>query len=76
MEAQAMSDALGEDLILGGSNLARFLFKDPKKRRKVYHMYERRLLPLFKVGPELAGRKSTLLRHIERVEREGLIKSS
>jgi hypothetical protein len=75
MEAQAMSDVLGEDLILGGSALARFLFKDAKKRRKIYHMYERGLLPLFKVGPELAGRKSTLLKHIEQVEREA-IKSS
>jgi hypothetical protein len=77
MEA-VMSDALGEDLILGGKALAQFLFKDDseKKRRKVYHMNERGLLPLFKVGPELAGRKSTLLRHIERGEREGAIKSS
>jgi hypothetical protein len=74
-----MSDTLGDDLILGGSALAQFLFKDgsEKKRRKLYHMHERGLLPLFKVGPELAGRKSTLTRHIERVEREGLtIKSS
>jgi hypothetical protein len=71
-----MSDTLGEDLILGGSALARFLFKDATKRRKVYHMHERGLLPLFKVGPELAGRKSTLTRHIERVEKEGLKSSS
>ena len=74
-----MSDSLGDDLIFGGSALARFLFKSAskKKRRKVYHMHERGLLPLFKVGPELAGRKSTLLNHFERVEREGLtIKSN
>ena len=73
-----MSDSVGDDLILGGSALAQFLFKDgsEKKRRKVYHMHERKLLPLFKVGPELAGRKSTLTRHIERVEKEGLKSSS
>jgi hypothetical protein len=33
-------------------------------------------LPLFKMGPELAARKSTLVRHIEQVERKALKASS
>jgi hypothetical protein len=67
---EAAMETLGDDLIIGASDLAQFLFKDRAKRRKVYHLHERRLIPTFKIGPELAGRRSTLLRHFAEQERQ------
>lgn len=57
-------ETLGDDLIIGAAGLAEYLFKDRSKRRKIYHLAAQGLLPVFKIGPELAGRKSTLLRFI------------
>ena len=64
-----METPLGDDLLFGAAAIAEFLFKNRKKRRKVYHLHERRLIPTFKVGPELVGRKSTLQRHFAEAER-------
>jgi hypothetical protein len=67
-----MNDTLGDDLLIGATAIAAFLFGDEGKRRKVYHMHERRLLPTFNLGPQLAGRKSTLRAHIENIERRSI----
>jgi hypothetical protein len=61
---------VGDNLILGASALADFIFKDRKKRRKIYHMHERGLLPLFKIGSEIAGLKSTLRCHLDKKSRK------
>jgi hypothetical protein len=62
--------SLGDDLLIGGANIAQYLFGDRKKRRKVYYLRPR--LPLFFIGSELAGRKSTLQNYIETKERAAI----
>ena len=51
-------EPLGDDLLIGAAAIAQFLFGTAKKRRKVYYLRDR--LPLFYLGSEIAGRKSTL----------------
>jgi hypothetical protein len=60
---------LGDDLLDGATEIAAFLFKDPSKRRRVYHLNEMGQLPLFYLGGVLCGRKSTLREHIADAER-------
>ena len=60
---------LGDDLLDGATEIAAFLFKDPGKRRRVYHLNDLGQLPLFYLGGALCGRKSTLTKHIEDAER-------
>jgi hypothetical protein len=63
-EIAAPPDSLADDLLLGAEAIAEFLLGDrsKKKRRKVYHL--RPHLPLFYLGGEIAGRKSTLRQFI------------
>jgi hypothetical protein len=60
---------LGDDLLSGASEIAQYLFKDRKKRRKIYHLNDQGLLPLFYMGGIICGRKSTLKNHIVARER-------
>ncbi|MET4016709.1 hypothetical protein BSZ19_35105 [Bradyrhizobium japonicum] len=60
---------LGDDLLDGADEIAAFLFKNPGKRRRVYHLNELGQLPLFYLGGALCGRKSTLTRYIADAER-------
>lgn len=55
------------DLMIGVKPIAAWL-KLPV--RQVFYMAERGQLPLFKLGAKWAGRKSTILRHIARLEAE------
>lgn len=59
-------ESLRDDLLIGAAEIAEFLFGDREKRRKVYGL--RKTLPLFNLGGEIAGRKSTLRQHIARQE--------
>jgi hypothetical protein len=63
---------LGDDLLEGATKIAQFLFKDSRKRRRVYHLHELGELPLFMMGGTLCGRKSTLTRHIDNAERAAM----
>jgi hypothetical protein len=60
---------LGDDLLAGATEIAAFMFRDGRKRRKVYHLNEQGALPLFYLGNTLCGRKSTLTKHVEDAER-------
>ena len=60
-------EPLGDDLLIGASAIAQFLFGSAKKRRKVYYLRDR--LPLFYLGSEIAGRKSTLTKFVADQER-------
>lgn len=53
------------DMLCGASEIAEFLFGNPKARRRVYHFYEQHGMPGFKVGNGLYARRSTLLKWIE-----------
>ena len=70
---QTVSDAcsatprLGDDLLRGAGEIAKFLFGDRKHRRKVYYLAgdAKVRLPHFKLGSIICARKSTLLRWID-----------
>ena len=66
-----MNDDDSSDLLNGVNAIAKYLNLTP---RQVYHLAESRSLPLFKYGGTgpWRGRKSTLTRHIEALERAAM----
>jgi hypothetical protein len=58
-----------DDLLRGAAAIAIFLLNDPKQRRAIYHMFETRRLPAFRLGTRIYARKSTLMRWIAGLER-------
>jgi hypothetical protein len=54
-----------EDLLCGADAVAEFLFGDPKYRRKVYYLWQKSKMPLFKLKSKICGRKSKLLKYVE-----------
>jgi len=62
---------LSDDILHGADAIARFVFGDPKHRRKVYYLTgdAKRGIPYFKIGSLTCARKSTLLRWIEEQEK-------
>jgi hypothetical protein len=63
-----VSDDLADDLIVGAGPIAKFL---GRPAREIYYLDSIGRLPLFRWGSKLAGRKSTLRRHILELERAG-----
>ena len=63
------SEYLADDLLYGGIAIAVFIWGDPGKRRRVYHLAETERLPVFRMGATLCARKSRLLAWIERQEK-------
>jgi hypothetical protein len=61
-----------DDLLIGASRIAAFLFGSPHKRRAVYHLAEKGVLPAFKWGGVLVARKTTLLAFLADRERVAL----
>jgi len=51
---------LSEDLLDGAEEISRFIYGDVKYRRRVYHLAEKKALPVFRMGSTLCARKSTL----------------
>ncbi|MGJ0505760.1 MAG: DNA-binding protein [Methylocystis sp.] len=64
----AQENNIAGDVLDGADEIAVFLFGDPKKRRRVYHLIERGELPVFRLGAGIHARKSVLLAFI--AERE------
>ena len=60
---------LAGDLMLGAKPIGDFLGVD---ERQVYHLNERRVLPIFKFGNRLAARKSRLRQGVEKLEDEAI----
>lgn len=60
---------LSSDLLEGADQIAGFLYGDPKKRSKVYHLADKKNLPVFKLGKTICARKSTLLAWIAEQEK-------
>ena len=58
-------DTLADDLIVGAAALARFIYGSDEQRfqRRVYYLcaVAKRRLPHFRLGSQLAARRSTLL---------------
>jgi hypothetical protein len=63
---------LADDLLEGAEAIAKFLYGDERKRRKVYHVAESGKLPTFRLGAILCARKSKLLDWIEDQERRSV----
>ena len=65
-------DILADDLIVGAADLARFLFGSDEQRfqRRIYYLcgVAKRRLPHFRLGSQLAARRSTLVAWIEAQE--------
>ena len=61
-------DTLADDLIVGAADLARFIYGSDEQRfqRRIYYLctVAKRPLPHFRLGSQLAARRSTLLRWI------------
>jgi hypothetical protein len=66
------NESLGDDLLQGANQIAHFLFGDPARRRRVYHLAENSRLPVFRIGALLCGRKSSLLAWIAEQERRSI----
>jgi hypothetical protein len=60
-----MEAKLGDDLLVGAKAIAAEL---GVPERKVFYWGETGYIPLFRIGNQLAGRKSTLKAHFEKLE--------
>lgn len=71
MTQTATEATLGDDLLRGADEIARFLFGDVKHRRKVYYLTGEATkgMPHFKMGSVICARKSTILNWIAQQER-------
>lgn len=70
----ARSPSIASDLIVGAAALARFVYgsDDERYQRRIYYLTSaacKRPLPHFRLGNQIAARRSTLLAWIE--EQEG-----
>lgn len=71
MKLTATDATLGDDLLRGADEIAKFMFGDVKHRRKVYYLTGEATkgLPHFKIGSLICARKSTILNWITQQER-------
>ena len=71
LKQTATEATLGDDLLRGADDIARFLFGDVKHRRKVYYLTGEapKGMPHFKMGSVICARKSTILNWIAQQER-------
>ena len=62
-----MQNDLADDLLQGADEIADHMGPN-WNRRRVYYVFERKLLPIFRLGNRLCMRKSTARRHVEDLE--------
>lgn len=60
---------LGDDMLHGAGPIAAFI---GTTERRVYHLTDKKLIPVFRIGARLTARKSTLRAWIERQEADAL----
>lgn len=60
---------LKDDLLRGAKAIADFTGED---QRRIFYMLEKGQIPGFKLGGRWNARKSTLVKHIEKLEAEAL----
>ncbi len=61
---------LADDLLRGADRIAEFIYGDQRHRRRIYHLAERKQLPVFRLGAVLCARRSVLLQWIAAQEAE------
>lgn len=64
-------EGLSDDLLMGASEIAGFLYADPALRRKVYHLVATSRLPVFRLGSVICARPSVLMKWIAEQEQRG-----
>jgi hypothetical protein len=64
----AHDSGLSTDLLVGSSTIAAFIFGDPSRARAIYRLETKRW-PIFRLGRELAARRSALTTFIAAQER-------
>ena len=55
------SDPIDADLLFGAQEISLFMFKNPKLRRRVYHLAEQHGLPKFYIGSTICSRRSRII---------------
>jgi hypothetical protein len=60
-----MEPKLADDLLVGAKAISAWL---GVPERKIFYWAETKRIPIFRVGNQLAGRKSTIARHFEKLE--------
>lgn len=65
-------NAFSDDLLEGAEAISAFLYGNPGKRRKVYHLASTSRLPVFRLGSVLCSRKSKILEWVEAQEQRAL----
>jgi hypothetical protein len=71
LSAERASDFAG-DLLEGAEAISGFIYGDPTKRRKVYHLAQTSRLPVFRLGAVLCARKSRILAWIKTQEERSI----
>jgi len=69
--AQSASEnhcSIADDLLEGADQISTFIYGDPSKRRKIYHLFATSDLPVFRLGEIICARKSRIREWIERQE--------
>ena len=64
----ASDTQFADDMLHGADEIAQFIYGDPTKRRKIYHLASTSLIPTFKLGSMICARRSVLLDWIETQE--------
>ncbi len=59
------TETIGDDLLRGAAKIAHYT---GLPRRRIYHLAERKQIPVFRLGSEICARKSTLLRWLDGLE--------
>lgn len=76
MESQKVGsntpNGIGDDLLKGAHEIAKFLFGRNCSRRKIYYLAEHTRIPIFRIGAVLCARRSVLLDWIVRQELRAL----
>ena len=65
-------DSLADDLLVGAAAIAKFIYRDGKKRRRIYELAVvdgPSKFPSFRLGGIICARRSTLLAWIEGQEK-------
>lgn len=61
MAPVASTQDLGDDLLKGADEIAKFIFGPRGGRRQVYYLAETSRLPVFRLGAVLCARRSVLM---------------
>jgi hypothetical protein len=70
------SEDLGDDLLCGADQIAKFLFGASGSRRRVYYLAASSRIPVFRLGTKLCARRSVLLQYIAAQENRALVRAA